>query len=390
VEVRSRVVRDGGPSDLTPARDDNTDSAPGKLSKHGRPRSRSDAYRSAVQRGVSCMVQEWMDQVTALSGAHTQPPLCNSAGSSSAPPLDHGPAVSPITLLPELLREINTTQAPARMANSPVHSADISLQHHQDGTEGTPAAAHPIPTTSNDPVSTEEGKLFTKSGGPSSSDGEHSVMRITVYDSGCGISQHMLRRLFQQFTQGDAKSTRRHGGSGLGLVIVRRVVELMGGKLAVVSEPGRGSAFTVVIPLRVAPQGDDPGYTSPASVHRGSPLMRARSPTIHAAVKGFQWPRALLNEPRSASRPTTPALGMLSRTLSHGVSAAAAVGVEVPVGTPTIFPNAYRPSSTSPPPIEPAASAPGHQHSIAPRVLVVSSSEVIRRSLCEYSVLLLG
>jgi len=69
------------------------------------------------------------------------------------------------------------------------------------------------------------------------------LVRVCVRDNGIGIDPQQQTRLFQAFTQVDGSSTRRYGGTGLGLVIARKIVELMGGRLEVFSEAGRGSTF---------------------------------------------------------------------------------------------------------------------------------------------------
>jgi signal transduction histidine kinase/CheY-like chemotaxis protein/HPt (histidine-containing phosphotransfer) domain-containing protein len=75
------------------------------------------------------------------------------------------------------------------------------------------------------------------------------AMRFVVSDSGIGMDRATLDRLFQRFVQGDATTSRRHGGTGLGLEISRNLARLMNGDITAVSEPGVGSSFTVTLPL---------------------------------------------------------------------------------------------------------------------------------------------
>ncbi len=74
-------------------------------------------------------------------------------------------------------------------------------------------------------------------------------VRIEVKDSGIGIPEDELMRLFRPFAQVDSGLTRRYGGTGLGLYISRRLATLLGGHIEVYSEPGQGSTFTVALPL---------------------------------------------------------------------------------------------------------------------------------------------
>jgi signal transduction histidine kinase len=76
-----------------------------------------------------------------------------------------------------------------------------------------------------------------------------SGLRFTVADTGIGIAQDLLPRLFGAFVQGEGGATRRFGGAGVGLAICRNLVELMGGAIEVDSRPGQGSVFTVHLPL---------------------------------------------------------------------------------------------------------------------------------------------
>jgi CheY-like chemotaxis protein len=79
-------------------------------------------------------------------------------------------------------------------------------------------------------------------------------LRFSVRDTGIGIAPEQLDAIFQSFTQADSSATRRYGGAGLGLTIASRLVEQMGGRLAVASELGRGSTFEFIAQLKSAEQ----------------------------------------------------------------------------------------------------------------------------------------
>ena len=79
--------------------------------------------------------------------------------------------------------------------------------------------------------------------------GEEIVFRVR--DTGIGMTQEQLGRLFEPFTQADASTTRRYGGTGLGLTITRRFCEMLGGDIRVESEPSTGTTFTLRIPARM-------------------------------------------------------------------------------------------------------------------------------------------
>src|SRR4029077_19100951 len=98
---------------------------------------------------------------------------------------------------------------------------------------------------------------FTQSGevtlrvAPDANPSVPTALRFTVSDTGIGIPREKLGQVFERFTQADSSTTRRFGGSGLGLTISKRLVELMGGRIWVESEVGKGSVFAFVVPLEV-------------------------------------------------------------------------------------------------------------------------------------------
>ncbi len=123
---------------------------------------------------------------------------------------------------------------------------------------------------------TEEGGVRVKVAAIDDSDDQFKL-RIAVADSGIGISDKDKNKLFIRFSQVDASDTRKYGGSGLGLVITKQIVELMGGNISVQSKEDVGSTFIVEIPLKV--------ITGAAPVHKQEEAEEVALFSVNASNK---------------------------------------------------------------------------------------------------------
>jgi PAS domain S-box-containing protein len=99
-----------------------------------------------------------------------------------------------------------------------------------------------------------------------SAESQRALVRLSVKDTGIGIHRESLQSIFESFNQGDGSTQRRFGGTGLGLTISKRLVELMGGRIGVESELGVGSTFWIELPLVAVASEVDP-VPSTASTH---------------------------------------------------------------------------------------------------------------------------
>jgi signal transduction histidine kinase/DNA-binding response OmpR family regulator len=143
----------------------------------------------------------------------------------------------------------------------------LAVRAHQKGLElaGYVAAGAPVELT-GDPARlrqimvnlignaikfTEHGEVVARVGEESRDDGR-VTLHFVVADTGIGIPKHKQAMIFEAFTQADGSATRRFGGTGLGLAIASQLVEMMGGRIWVESEPGRGSNFHFTARLGLA------------------------------------------------------------------------------------------------------------------------------------------
>jgi len=113
-----------------------------------------------------------------------------------------------------------------------------------------------------------------------------SFIAISVQDNGIGMSEDQVGRIFQEFTQADESTTRKFGGTGLGLTLSRKFMELLGGTITVTSAPGEGSTFTLRLPRNTPVPLKATGRVMPlqSSLHRGKILIIDDDPSLREAV----------------------------------------------------------------------------------------------------------
>jgi signal transduction histidine kinase len=149
---------------------------------------------------------------------------------------------SPTRLVDELARDIEPL-INKRNNKLSVEANAVADSMHADPTKMKQVLMNLL---SNASKFTDAGEIVVSLG----ASGDDAI-QITVKDSGIGMSEEEMGRLFQAYNQANDSTSKNFGGTGLGLVISRQYCQLMGGDLTVESEPGKGSTFTMRIPVKV-------------------------------------------------------------------------------------------------------------------------------------------
>ena len=145
-----------------------------------------------------------------------------------------------------------------------------------------------------------------------SRDPTHIFLRFSVQDSGIGMSEEQMDRLFQPFTQADSSITRRYGGTGLGLTICRRLVDLMQGEMGVTSKEGEGSCFTFTVRFGLPEEIEE---TKPSSFAGSAALLVDESRTESAIVARWLADWDIVADPMTEP---APVLGRLRTAHQNG------------------------------------------------------------------------
>ena len=119
-------------------------------------------------------------------------------------------------------------------------------------------------------------------------DSDRAICRLTVRDTGIGIPVESLTHLFEAFSQADSSTTRRFGGTGLGLTVSRQLAELMGGALEVESEPGQGSRFTLELSLPLSTLPVDEPQSAPSPLRLQGRVLVVEDHPVNQKMLAYQ------------------------------------------------------------------------------------------------------
>ncbi|MFL6699090.1 MAG: response regulator [Vitreoscilla sp.] len=135
---------------------------------------------------------------------------------------------------------------------------------------------------------TERGEVVLRVERADAAGDKHLTLRFSVSDTGIGMREDQVHALFQPFSQADESTSRRFGGTGLGLVISRRLAQLMGGDIAVHSQVGSGSCFSFALPLERSYELPDAGRSAALAALAGRRVLVAEaSPSARAVARDY-------------------------------------------------------------------------------------------------------
>lgn len=154
-----------------------------------------------------------------------------------------------------LLEDVRTTTLPLAARNNNQFALETSTPPGSMFSDQTKIRQILLNLTSNAAKFTQNGSIILRVW----RDTQENVY-FAVQDTGIGITPEQIQQLFKEFSQADASTTRRYGGTGLGLAISKRYAQMLGGEIDVLSVPGEGSTFTVMLPA-IAPQTSAPPTT---------------------------------------------------------------------------------------------------------------------------------
>ncbi len=120
---------------------------------------------------------------------------------------------------------------------------------------------------------THQGEVFLKISRAENIDDKTTLLRFEVRDTGIGIPKEKMERLFKAFSQVDSSTTRKYGGSGLGLVICEKLIHLMGGQIDVSSKPGKGSIFAFTVRAGIGTLKPSVHQSNPQALHNRKALI---------------------------------------------------------------------------------------------------------------------
>ncbi|NOT01139.1 MAG: response regulator [Phycisphaerales bacterium] len=173
------------------------------------------------------------------------------------------------------------------------------------------------------------------------------TVKFTVTDTGIGIPVDQQDRVFESFTQADSSTTRRFGGTGLGLTICKKLVEMMGGQIGMLSEPGSGSTFWFTVKLQKQAETSQPSRHWPADLRRIRVLAVDDNATnrevlheqlaelglVHDVVSDGKTALRRLHEAHALEKPYTLAILDLQMPGMDGEQLARAIRCDPVVGT---------------------------------------------------------